>query len=821
MLDPLTALGVAGNVLQIIDFGFQLVTDGNQIYHSSTGALEENKATDELAQDLQSLVVRLFESQTQWQKAHGDNPLDPDEVHLRNICDRCTEIAVELRNQLQNLRRLDGQQKYRRLKSYKQALISVWRKDHVDAIAARLARYQQELDTHILIGLRRSIQEADWKNSQQFAALEAQTQDLTIAVLEGNDRIVSNLNNHTDTLARIEEQTNQILLTLGSDGKRSISPAPPYESITSSHVTTLLHEAAAAGDILKLKQLLRPSNLDINARDKDGCAPLHVASTFEAAKRLLGERNIEKNLEDNEGRTALHCAVLKRRLDVIKALLEGGVDKSIPDDRGKTAHYYAQDCPTALFQLKYGPEIDAQAYDHLNNTGLITMAWMGDIEGTRFYLDQGADVNARNKWQETALTESCRHGSTKIVEILIKAGAKLELGVGNEWTPLHQAVRDNRVEVVRLLLRHGSIREAKLKNGNTALIEACQKGYWEIAEMLIDAGCNIEITGHAQKTPLILAATADRHALVRTLVRKRANKDIRDAHGATAVHAAADPGHIESLKILLEAGANPNVFANDGWTPLGQACVPGRYECVKLLLEHGADVNAYQRHASGFTALGEASHHGRINVIELLLEFGARMDLCCPVGFSALSSAAMNGQNAAVSLLASRGADIEQRGFGNRDPELDKTPLMRATIYGHVSTVELLLHIGAEINSRDAYGSTALYYAAKKGCSQAVNALIAHGADVDVATTGGATPLMAAANEGFVEIAQQLLEANANTRLRDWRGCTAWTIAVNMAHDRELEHLLRPAPDEHETLHRLQADRSPAEIAAYMNDNYH
>ena len=187
MLDPISALGVAGNVLQIIDFGFNLVADGNHIYHSSTGALEENRAADEVAKDLEDLTKRLAESQDDWTKSHGKTPLEPDEIHLRNVCERCTEIAIELQRQLQKLSRQDGG-KRRRLQSYKQALISIWRKDQIDAIATRLARYQQELDTHILIGIRKNVRESEWKNSESFASLEHQTQQLTVAVLEGDGR---------------------------------------------------------------------------------------------------------------------------------------------------------------------------------------------------------------------------------------------------------------------------------------------------------------------------------------------------------------------------------------------------------------------------------------------------------------------------------------------------------------------------------------------------------------------------------------------------------------------------------------------------------
>jgi hypothetical protein len=39
-MDPLTALSVAGNIVQFVDFAIRIVAKGNYIYHSSDGYLE-------------------------------------------------------------------------------------------------------------------------------------------------------------------------------------------------------------------------------------------------------------------------------------------------------------------------------------------------------------------------------------------------------------------------------------------------------------------------------------------------------------------------------------------------------------------------------------------------------------------------------------------------------------------------------------------------------------------------------------------------------------------------------------------------------------
>lgn len=42
MLDPLTALGVASSIIQLVDFGRKLVSQTQETYHTANGATIEN-----------------------------------------------------------------------------------------------------------------------------------------------------------------------------------------------------------------------------------------------------------------------------------------------------------------------------------------------------------------------------------------------------------------------------------------------------------------------------------------------------------------------------------------------------------------------------------------------------------------------------------------------------------------------------------------------------------------------------------------------------------------------------------------------------------
>jgi uncharacterized protein len=89
------------------------------------------------------------------------------------------------------------------------------------------------------------------------------------------------------------------------------------------------------------------------------------------------------------------------------------------------------------------------------NTALIEAAIHGDRDAAEVALRRGADANASYRdW--AALFWAAQEGHTPIVDLLLDAGAKVNLADPEGFTPLKQAISGSHFETATHLLLRGA-----------------------------------------------------------------------------------------------------------------------------------------------------------------------------------------------------------------------------------------------------------------------------------------------------------------------------------------------------------------------------
>ena len=132
--------------------------------------------------------------------------------------------------------------------------------------------------------------------------------------------------------------------------------------------------------------------------------------------------------------------------------------------------------------------------------------------------------------------------------------------------------------------------------------------------------------------------------------------------------------------------------------------------------------------------------------------------------------------------------------FGQANANQVDQAIITAAKDGDTSTIRTLLEDGADANTQNAEGRTALWEASGRGHSQIVELLLASGADVDRASNVGTTAIWAASNGGHTRIVQLLLAKGADVDTRSDIG-TALLAASAGGHSQIVQLLLEGGAD--------------------------
>jgi ankyrin repeat protein len=129
--------------------------------------------------------------------------------------------------------------------------------------------------------------------------------------------------------------------------------------------------------------------------------------------------------------------------------------------------------------------IDVNVRHKMGFTSLISISSIKGWEDIiQLFIEKGADVEARDLDQKSAIHYAVVFGVAENVDILISNGAQMEITDDQGWTPLHHAVFAGQTDIVKLLLKRGANKNALTNRDETALTIAQQMHNKPIIDIL-------------------------------------------------------------------------------------------------------------------------------------------------------------------------------------------------------------------------------------------------------------------------------------------------------------------------------------------------
>lgn len=425
----------------------------------------------------------------------------------------------------------------------------------------------------------------------------------------------------------------------------------------------------------------------------------------------------EKNSGNMEfGQKALRAATVDGAADIVKYLVEKGVDIESAPDAGMTALHHA--------------------------------ASYGHLEIVKYLLEKKADVDARDSLSHTplhfALQAKNAANRIAITKMLLENGADVNASAITGMTAfmLVNSVKPYNPELVKMILAAKPDVNARDKQGKTALYH-CLVAY---------AGNTMEFNPAEWQIPAAMAEVPG------------IDLNIADNNGLTVIHYAAANIRKESavpyIQTLAKKGADINARDKHGETPLLMAIKNSHPENTAVLLSLKADVNIADNGKICPVIL--AAQRGNLPLLQVLVEqHNANLNVSDSQRYTPLQYAATNGRAEIVSYLLGKGVSAEQK---------KAVLIYMVSRNGNPAILKALIDNGTDVSGTDFYGNTALHYAARANNRNLVTVLLNAKADVNAVNKEGKTPLFNAVARRDMGMVKLLLQNGADKNIADKKG---------------------------------------------------
>uniref|UniRef100_A0A8C5SUI3 E3 ubiquitin-protein ligase MIB2 n=1 Tax=Laticauda laticaudata TaxID=8630 RepID=A0A8C5SUI3_LATLA len=233
--------------------------------------------------------------------------------------------------------------------------------------------------------------------------------------------------------------------------------------------------------------------------------------------------------------------------------------------------------------------------------------------------------------------------------------------------------------------------------GRTALQVASYVGQMEVVKLLVQAHANIDLWDEEGDTALHYAAFGNQADVARLLVSKGANPNILNTARCTALYVSVNHGFTEVVKALCENNCDVNLPGSLGDTPLHYAIIAD-FKCIIETLTEVPGIDFTIQNQQGFNLLHHAALKGnKLAIKKILARARQLVDAKKDDGFTALHLAALNNHKEVAEIL------IKEVNGGRNYWDVN-----RQWVPVH-EMVQLLVSEGADVNSEDEDGDTAMH----------------------------------------------------------------------------------------------------------------
>ena len=277
-----------------------------------------------------------------------------------------------------------------------------------------------------------------------------------------------------------------------------------------------------------------------------------------AEKALDIKNNTSTNKNNNLHVTPVHLACINPNEKILEELLKHGGETEFQDNMGRSPISYAATCkgPGPL-KILIKKKCNVNDRENAGFTPLIHACRTGRYENVKLLLENGADPLLKPRpGQCLAIHFACvkdTENNLKILKLLLDKNPELINATGSgRKSPLHFAVLYNCPKIVEFLVKKGAKINKTDKYTRTPLLLSCKYGYCQITKYLIECGANFNKCDNSQNSPLHYACAFGNLECIKILLDSGADMNCLNMWRYLPIEIALLKNHMGIVNYLIQ-----------------------------------------------------------------------------------------------------------------------------------------------------------------------------------------------------------------------------------------------------------------------------
>ncbi|XP_044262321.1 ankyrin repeat and KH domain-containing protein 1-like [Tribolium madens] len=329
-------------------------------------------------------------------------------------------------------------------------------------------------------------------------------------------------------------------------------------------------------------------------------------------------------IERNGYESPLTTAIVAKKYDIVKYLVENGVNVDYKDGKNCAPLHLAvyEECPLDILKLLINKDAsikkqsDGQSPQNTQNyneplfSPIQEAIWSGQLYKARQLLEDGADVCEIGRSDNIPLLIAVEGGKLEAIKLLFEFGGDITM-----QTAFLKAITLGKIDIINFFITNKVIIDCKYREKSTPLIEAIRARKFDVVKILIENGADVNFTTDRGHNPLfeslkyctcdvtkyLISKGAKMGAdwlkiLTFQIVKKLIKMEVElksillGDFTCNTLLAAVETKNTLIVNYLLEQGLPIDLYDKKKKSPLAIAAKNGSYHIVKILIDAGADI---------------------------------------------------------------------------------------------------------------------------------------------------------------------------------------------------------------------------------------